>query len=253
MDIGSLFHYFSNIIFIIVTGGRIAYDEKSGILQVQDKGKIVDSVNNIIMLGDELYLNKKENTFLGTRKPVMIIYRDNDSTYITADTLFSGVRKYDSTSKNTVVKRDTVNNTIAINTSQKQDTIRYFLAFHHVKIYNDSLQAASDSLYYGTEDSVFRMYQNPVCWNGNNQVSGDTMYLFTKNQKPEQLYVFYNSMVIARENEQMYNQITGRTLNAYFINGNIDYVRVKGSPAESIYWSVILPKSALTASPSSKF
>jgi len=221
-----------------VTGGRIAYDEKSGILQVQDKGKIVDSVNNIIMLGDELYLNKKENTFLGTRKPVMIIYRDNDSTYITADTLFSGVRKYDSTSKNTVVKRDTVNNTIAINTSQKQDTIRYFLAFHHVKIYNDSLQAASDSLYYGTEDSVFRMYQNPVCWNGNNQVSGDTMYLFTKNQKPEQLYVFYNSMVIARENEQMYNQITGRTLNAYFINGYIDYVRVKGSPAESIYFPI---------------
>ncbi|MBK7733865.1 MAG: hypothetical protein IPI36_00745 [Chitinophagaceae bacterium] len=176
-----------------VTGGRIAYDEKSGILQVQDKGKIVDSVNNIIMLGDELYLNKKENTFLGTRKPVMIIYRDNDSTYITADTLFSGVRKYDSTSKNTVVKRDTVNNTIAINTSQKQDTIRYFLAFHHVKIYNDSLQAASDSLYYGTEDSVFRMYQNPVCWNGNNQVSGDTMYLFTKI-KSRNSYMYFTTV-----------------------------------------------------------
>ncbi|HRD44107.1 MAG TPA: OstA-like protein, partial [Ferruginibacter sp.] len=48
-----------------VTGGRLAYDEKSGILQVQDRGKIVDSINRVIMLGDELYLNKKENSFLG--------------------------------------------------------------------------------------------------------------------------------------------------------------------------------------------
>jgi len=45
-------------------------------------------------------------------------------------------------------------------------------------------------------------------------------------------------MVIDRENDQMYNQISGRTLNAYFIEGNIDYVRVKGSPAESIYYPV---------------
>mgnify|MGYP001221271789 FL=1 len=221
-----------------VTGGRLAYDEKSGILQVQDRGKIVDSINRVIMLGDELYLNKKENSFLGTRKPVMIIYRDNDSTYITADTLFSGVRKYDSAAHYTIIERDTLTNSVFVNASQKQDTIRYFLAFHHVKIYNDSLQAVSDSLYYSTEDSVFRMFQNPVCWNGNNQVSGDTMYLFTKQQKPQQLYVFFNSMVIARENDQMYNQISGRTLNAYFLEGAIDYVRVKGSPAESIYYPV---------------
>lgn len=168
----------------------------------------------------------------------MIIYRDNDSTYITADTLFSGVRKYDSAAHYTIIERDTLTNSVFVNASQKQDTIRYFLAFHHVKIYNDSLQAVSDSLYYSTEDSVFRMFQNPVCWNGNNQVSGDTMYLFTKQQKPQQLYVFFNSMVIARENDQMYNQISGRTLNAYFLEGAIDYVRVKGSPAESIYYPV---------------
>ena len=34
----------------------------------------------------------------------------------------------------------------------------------------------------------------------------------------------------------MYNQIGGRTLNGYFMDGNIDYVRVKGSPAESIFY-----------------
>lgn len=30
--------------------------------------------------------------------------------------------------------------------------------------------------------------------------------------------------------------MAGRTLNAYFKEGNIDYIRIKGSPAESIYY-----------------
>jgi hypothetical protein len=34
----------------------------------------------------------------------------------------------------------------------------------------------------------------------------------------------------------MYNQIGGRTLNGYFKDGTMDYMRVKGSPAESIFY-----------------
>jgi len=34
----------------------------------------------------------------------------------------------------------------------------------------------------------------------------------------------------------MYNQISGRTINGYFKNGQLDYVRVKGSPAQSVYY-----------------
>lgn len=218
-----------------VTGGRLAYDKKTGMLQVQDRGKIVDSANKVIMLGNNLWLDKPNKSFLGTDKPVMIIYRDNDSTYITADTLFSGVRKYDTAANKTISAVDTLKGKI-MEAGAAKDTIRYFLAFHHVKIFNDSLQAVCDSLYYSTEDSVFRLFQNPVFWNGKSQVSGDTMYLFTKNQQAKRLYVFNNSMVISRENDQMYNQVGGRTLNAYFVEGNIDYVRVKGSPAESVFY-----------------
>jgi hypothetical protein len=43
-------------------------------------------------------------------------------------------------------------------------------------------------------------------------------------------------MIINKTAEQLYNQIGGRTLNGYFKDGSIDYVRVKGSPAESIYY-----------------
>lgn len=219
-----------------VTGGKIAYDEKSGILQAEDNAKMVDSANNVTAIGGLLMVNKFENSFLATRKPVMIIYRNNDSTYIAADTLFSGLRKNDTAKNTTVISRDTMNGIKMIDIKTPKDSVRYFLGFNHVRIFNDSLQAVCDSMYYSTEDSVFRMYREPLAWNGKSQLSGDTMYLFTERQKPKRLYVFNNSMVINESATNLYNQMTGRTLNGYFVDGNIDYIRVKGSPAESVFY-----------------
>ena len=217
------------------TANNIFFDEKTGISILEGRAKYVDSVNHIIALGDRIESNRKDNSFLATQKPVVIIVQDKDSTYIAADTLFSGLRKYDSATRKNYTKVDTVNNR-QILTKTPQDSIRYVLGYNHVRIYNDSAQAVSDSLYYSTEDSVFRMFRNPVFWKEQSQVSGDTMYLFTADQKPKRLYVFNNSMVVNRSNPAMYNQAGGRTLNAYFNNGQIDYTRIKGTPAETIFY-----------------
>jgi glutaredoxin 2 len=62
------------------------------------------------------------------------------------------------------------------------------------------------------------------------------MYLFTQKQQPKRIYVFNNSMVINQIKPSLYNQASGRTLNAYFTEGKINYVRIKGSPAETIFY-----------------
>jgi len=266
-----------------MSGDRIASDEKSGIVQIEGRGKLVDSVNNVIVLADFILIDRNKNSFLASRKPVMILYKNNDSTYIAADTLFSGMRKYDTLQRRNLEVSDTltknagidstitvsdslqqrrlmnislqrdssirkapvadstikdtlINKTTAINISTSKDSIRYFIAFHHVRIFNDSLQAVSDSLHYSTEDSTFKLFQDPVFWNDKTQVSGDTMYLFTENQKAKRLYVFNNGLVINRTREGLFNQMGGRTINGYFKDGDIDYIRIKGTPAESIYY-----------------
>ncbi len=80
------------------------------------------------------------------------------------------------------------------------------------------------------------MFKDPVFWNDKTQVNGDTIHLFTKNQQAERLYVFNNGLVVNQSNEKLFNQVTGRTINAYFVKGEIDSIRVKGSPAESIFY-----------------
>lgn len=218
-----------------LTGDKVAYDEKTGTIQVEGRGKLVDSANRAIIIGNTIFLDKINQTFLATRKPVLILYKDGDSTYVAADTLFSGLRKYDSLERRTVMKGDTLQKTMAIE-AKKDTSIRYFLAFHHVRIFNDSLQAVSDSLHYSAVDSTFKLFKDPVVWNNNTQVKGDTIYMFTERQQPKRLYVFFNSIVINKTADGLFNQIAGRTLNGYFKNGNIDYIRVKGTPAESVFY-----------------
>ena len=115
-------------------------------------------------------------------------------------------------------------------------TLRYIIGYHHVRIFSDSLQAVSDSLYYSTKDSIFRLYYNPVAWgSGNYQITGDTMYMYTKNKKANRLYVFENALAINRAAKSLYNQLKGTTINCFFLDGEIDYIRAKGN-AESIYY-----------------
>jgi len=115
-------------------------------------------------------------------------------------------------------------------------TLRYILAYHHVRIFSDSLQAVSDSLYYSGQDSIFRLFYNPIAWgSGNYQITGDTMYVYTKNKKANRLYVFENGLAINKVARDFYNQIKGTTINAYFKDGQVDYMRAKGN-AESIYY-----------------
>ena len=215
---------------------NMLYDEKTHTIQMEGKAKLVDSVNKVTVLGNLIYLNTVQNSFLATNKPVMILYRDGDSTYIAADTLFSGLKKYDSLERKMVTQADTLKKTIAVNAAKTDTSIRYFLAFYHVRIYNDSLQAVSDSFHYSTLDSTFKLFGQPVVWNAKTQVTGDTMYMYTEKQKAKRLYVFNNGMVVNQADAALYNQVSGRTLNGYFTNGEIDFVRVKGSPAESIFY-----------------
>ena len=210
-----------------IIGNQVAFDEKNNIIQIEGNGKLVDSSNNVIVLGDQMIIDKKNSTFLATRKPVMIIFKNNDSTFITADTLYSGKRKNQVDSSVSITKTDAVKNS---------DSVKYFMGFHHVRIYNDSIQAVADSLHYSTIDSTFKLFKNPVCWNGNTQLSGDTIFLFTTNQQPKRVFIWNNAMVINKTSAGFYNQMTGRNMNAYFNDGNLDYIRTKGSPAESIFY-----------------
>lgn len=230
---------------VMITAENIETDDQTGYNKLKGNAVYKDTAQGIAVLANLIEANRNEGNFRATLHPLMIIKQENDSLYITADTLFSGrlsslKSAFDSTkasNDSVTALKDTLKGTVVVDskTKSKDSTDRYFQAYRNVRIFSDSLQAVSDSMFYSGKDSIFQLFNNPIVWATDNQVTGDTIYLYTKNKKADRLFVFENGLLINKAGPQMYNQIRGNRLNGYFIDGNIDRMRARGN-AESIYY-----------------
>ena len=261
-----------------ITALRIAVDDSTGISQAEGNASIVDTAQGTTILAGIIFRNNKTESVLATRKPLMIIRQENDSIYVSADTLFSarltdlyipppatmpdtisGIDVTDSSdvvaltdsltadsTQNLIAKSDSLHGVTVVDTLSGVTTVnmqpkitdstnRYFEAFRNVRIFSDSLQAASDSLFYSFADSTFRLFQQPVIWANKSQITGDTIYLFTKNKKADRLQVLENSLIVNEVQPEVYNQVGATRLDGFFIDGAIDSVRARGF-AKSIYY-----------------
>lgn len=220
-----------------IIANQIERDDNTGINKLTGNAVYTDTAQGISVLANLIEANRNEGTFRATQHPLMILKQDQDSIYITADTLYSGRLSNLYTSRDSLSLKDTIKGTTIVDVKEKgnDSTDRFFQAYRHVRIFSDSLQAVSDSLFYSGKDSVFQLFQQPILWSNNNQVTGDTIYLHTRNKKAERMDVFENGLLISKAHENMYNQIRGNRLNGYFIDGVIDNMRAKGN-AESIYY-----------------
>jgi hypothetical protein len=90
-------------------------------------------------------------------------------------------------------------------------------------------------MFYSFKDSTFRLYDDPVIWAQNSQITGDTILLFTKNKKPDKVQAFENGFMINQLESQAFNQVKSRRIDGYFREGNIDSVRARGY-VETIYY-----------------
>ena len=219
---------------LFITGDRVAFNDSTGVYQGAGNVIIIDSVQGTTIIAGEVYGDKKKDRILATRKPLMIIKQENDSIYVTADTLFSA-RLTDLYGKKDSVLKDSVKGTKVIKADEKDSTNRYFEAYRNVRIFSDSLQAVADSMFYSFKDSIFRLYQDPVIWAKESQITGDTVLVFTKNKKADHIKVFENSFMVNRMDPEIYNQIKSTRMDGFFKEGAIDSVRASGF-AQSIYY-----------------
>jgi lipopolysaccharide export system protein LptA len=189
-----------------IRADRVTSDDKSNTMIAEGNAIVVDTAQGTTIVAGIIFRNTKTDAVLATRKPLMIVKQDNDSIYIKADTLFSA-RLTDLYGQKDSVIVDTIKGTKVAAIDNKDSTNRYFEAFRNVKVYNDSLQAAADSMFYSFKDSVFRLYDDPVVWAQNSQITGDTILLFTKNKKAERVEAFENGFMVNKLDTQAYNQI----------------------------------------------
>ncbi len=235
----------------VFTADEMAFDDSTGLGEFRGNAvyRSKDTAQGFDMIANNIRTNKKSNSMVATQKPLLLIKQGADTIYISADTLYSA--KLSDLIKTRVVpfireqnsKDSLLKNAVPQNKDAEDSSDKFFEAYYNVKVFSDSLQAVGDSLFYSLKDSVFRLFKKPIVWAQENQISGDTIYLYIQNKKPERLYVFENSMAINKVDSSIYfNQLRGTTLNALFVDGKINTMRAKGN-AENVYYATDEDKS----------
>jgi len=194
-----------------------------------------DTTQGATLYCNNLKTNRNEKSFLATQRPVMKLVQNADSLFIASDTMFSG--KLTDLKKYRYVPQvvDSLPPILDSAAFEQDSANRFLEAYYHVRIYSDSMQAVGDSLFYTSVDSVFRLFKDPVIWSKDNQITGDTIYLFSQNKKPKRMFAFENALAINKLTDLYFNEVKGRTINGYFKDGTINYIHAKGN-AEHVYY-----------------
>ena len=130
----------------VYIANNMALDDKSGNAQLEGNAIVKDSANGFIVFANQVFLNKKSNSFLATRKPVLIIKQKSDSIYVAADTIFSGyttiVKNEGFVLKKDSVIQDTLRVKLDADSSGIKDTANHHLVLKE-NLSNDSAKIIS--------------------------------------------------------------------------------------------------------------
>ena len=203
-------------------------------IAVKDSIDISRSDSAVTNRNDSIDIKEEDISKINNRDIPRIEIRDSinisrrDSTSINRKDS-TNINKQDSVAKKNVKESEPV----TIN--EKDSTNRYFEAYRNVRIFSDSLQSVCDSLFYSFKDSVFRLYDDPVLWAKESQITGDTILLLTKNKKADRIKIFNNSFLVNKLDPEVYNQIKSSRMDGYFNAGSLDSLHASGL-AECIYY-----------------
>ncbi len=231
--------------------GRAVYYQKRRILQATDKPVLmqVKGADTLYIRADTFYsapaIKQKNDTF--KVKMAAALAQKNAikaSPAVPADTTAAKVPTGNKKEKKGKQKKGgaIVNAPLAIleDTSVADTTAPlYFSGYHHVRIFSDSMQGVCDSICYTQADSTIRMMYNPVAWSRNSQVTGDTIVMLLDSNRIKSIFVPNNAFIVSLagpEKAQLYDQVQGKMLKAYFKGNTINDMLVYPN-AESIYYS----------------
>ena len=197
-----------------LVGDSIYYDRTNGYGEAFDNVVMDDFAGKTRLTGDYTYYNELADSAYATRKAVAIDYSQGDSLFIHGDTLRLLTRFPDTDSVYRIVQ-----------------------AYHKVRIYREDVQAVCDSMEFNSLDSCMTMYYDPVVWNGPQQVLGEVIRVYMNDSTVDWAHVENQALIVEKVDSGHYNQISGREIKAYFVDGAIDKSDVMGNVMVVYYYT----------------
>lgn len=219
-----------------VEGDTLIYNQQSHDGYALGNSYLRDTAHQIIFTGNHTYFNDSLSIAHITDSALMMAYSED------ADTLF--------------LHGDSL--TMAPDTAEAQ----IMRAFYNVKYYRSDIQGKCDSMAMNQQDSIIKMYGDPILWSGYNQLSAEEIQVFNKNGTADRVELYRKGFIISQEDSVRFNQIKGKKIIGYvqrqalrkiFVDGNaqsVFYTKDDGyivgvNKAESSYLTIYLEKGSV--------
>ena len=192
----------------ILIGDSIFYTRDTGMGEVYGNMSLIDTAQHVTLQGEYGYYNEQTGYAFATDSARFLEYSQGDTLFLPADTL-------------QMVTVDSV--------------YREIKAYYGVRFYRTDMQGVCDSMQFNTRDSVLYMYTEPVLWNEQYQLYGDTIAIYMNDSTIEYAHVIQFAFAAQHVDSSYYNQLKGNDLKAYFEGQAVHQIDVAGN-AESIFY-----------------
>ena len=108
-------------------------------------------------------------------------------------------------------------------------------AYRRVRMYRSDTQLICDSLVALNTDSMIRLYREPILWSENNQITSDSMHIYTAMQNIKRAHFMGDPIMGVEIDTMYYNQVKGKDMEAHFAEGKVYRNDVTGN-AQTIYY-----------------
>ncbi|WP_339711308.1 OstA-like protein [Cyclobacterium amurskyense] len=195
----------------IVYGEELFFDENAQYYEAKENVSIYNKEQNAEVFGDEgkYWEGKQYSEVYGNA--LVRKYFEVDTLFMIADTLIS---------------QDGQN---------AED--KYTLAYTNMRLIKGELAGRADSMAYIYADSTVHLYTDPILWNNKSQITADSIQFTIANQEIDQALLKDNAFAITRDTIANFNQIKGRKMTGYFLDGDMEKLDVEGN-GESLYFAI---------------
>ena len=189
-----------------MTGDSLFYDRNRGIGEAFRNVELIDTINKNMLTGDYCFYNQLTGYAFATDRAMATDFSQGDSLFIHADTL----QLY----------------TYYLNTDSVYREAR---AYHKVRFYRSDIQGVCDSLVFSSKDSCLTLYQDPILWNGKQQLLGEEIMVYMNDSTIDRAHIQNQALSVERLDSLNYNQVSGKEMKAYFEGGEMKQVDVIGT------------------------
>ncbi len=184
----------------IIEGDSVYFDKATSFASATNNITVTDTINNGVIRAHYAEIFKEKDSVFATKRAVAISLVQQDSLFIHGDTLLV--------------------------TGPPED--RRLRAYRNAKFYKTDMSGKCDSIHSEEKTGITKLITNPILWNVDNQMTGDSIHLISdlETEKLDSLKVIENAFIIALDTigKTGYNQAKGVNLYGKFIENELKII-----------------------------